>query len=93
MAGARFDFEGADGGEVSGDGCAVSVEGFILFGGEDEDLAGEAVTISVEPRAKWFWRWFWRWSWRQFWSQRSRGPVESGELSIRSFCGHLFGSA
>jgi hypothetical protein len=47
----QFGFEGAYGFEGFADAGAVLVEGFVLFGGEKADLAGEAVTIGVEAGA------------------------------------------
>jgi hypothetical protein len=47
----QLGFEGADGFEGFADAGAVLVESLVLFGGEKADLAGEAVTISVEAGA------------------------------------------
>jgi hypothetical protein len=45
------DFEDADGGEGFADAFAVNVEGGLLSGGENVDLAGESVFVGVEPGA------------------------------------------
>src|SRR5215468_1297353 len=41
--------EVADGGEAFEDGFAVLFVGVLLFGSEDAELAGEAVTPGIEP--------------------------------------------
>jgi hypothetical protein len=46
-----IDFESADGGEGFADAFAVSVEGGLLSGGEQVDLAGESVFVGVETGA------------------------------------------
>jgi hypothetical protein len=43
--------ENADWGKGLDDGLAVLLEGFVLFGGEEVDLASEAVFVGVETRA------------------------------------------
>ena len=43
--------ENADGGEGFDDGLAVFLEGVVLFGGEEVDLAGESVFVGVETGA------------------------------------------
>jgi hypothetical protein len=48
----EVDFEGADGREGLADTLAVRFEGRLFSGGEDMDLAGEAVAIGVETRAR-----------------------------------------
>ena len=47
----EIDLQRAYGVEGFADAGAVFVEGFVLVGGEKLDLAGEAVTIGVEPGA------------------------------------------
>src|ERR1700678_1456783 len=47
----EIDFESADGCEGRDDAITVSVEGLLFGIGEDEGLAGESVTVGVEPSA------------------------------------------
>ena len=47
----EFDLQGAYGLEGFADAGAVLVEGFVLVGSEEIDLAGETVTIGVEAGA------------------------------------------
>jgi hypothetical protein len=47
----EFDLQRTDGLEGIADAGAVFLEGLVLVGSEDADLAGEAVTISVEAVA------------------------------------------
>ena len=51
----QFGFQRADGFERFADTGAVLLEGLVLVGGEEMDLAGEAVTIGVEAGAMFAW--------------------------------------
>src|SRR5215467_7630740 len=77
----EIELQGADGGEGFADGFTVFLEGGLVFGGMDDDLAGESVAEGVQGRAPF-----------AFLGARASGNLRVGAVGDELSFGHVWGN-